>query len=378
MCVDGDHVWVGERGESGAPEAPDPASGASPAGLRSRRRKVVGALLRVVLLVAVGAAVVVFRDRLAEWWDGLVGVAWSWVALAALTQLLSLHCLALQQRVLVRAGGGDVPLRHASTTIYAGNTIASTVPVAGAAASAAYTYRRLHALGNSPALVGWALAVSGIAATATLAVVLAVGSAATGSLWGSLGAFLATAAGVLPVVGLVLVLRHERSRTVVVRLATGVVTTLSRWVRSLRGRQVERRIEELLTSLGAFRLSFGAASAAGLLALANWVLDVAALALALVAVGAPVPWQGLLLAWGAGALVSSARLTPGGIGVVEAALASALVAVGLPASQAVPAVLVYRLVSLWLLVGIGALLLLADPGSTARGGRRRHADTPAS
>jgi len=42
------------------------------------------------------------------------------------------------------------------------------------------------------------------------------------------------------------------------------------------------------------------------------------------------------------------------------------VAAGLPASQAVPAVLVYRLVSLWLLVGIGALFLVATPA-----GRRR-------
>ncbi|NIH68868.1 lysylphosphatidylglycerol synthase transmembrane domain-containing protein [Modestobacter marinus] len=365
-------------GESGASQAQGPPSGASPTGRRRARRRVRNLVLRGVLLVAAGAAVVVFRDRIAEWWDGLVGIAWSWVVLAALSQLLSLHFLALQQRGLVRAGGGDVPLRHATVTIYAGNTIASTVPVAGAPASAAYTYRRLHALGNSPALVGWALAVSGIAATATLAVVLAVGSAATGSLWGALGAFFATAAGVVPVLGLVLVLRHERSRTVVVRFATGVVTALARWVRSLRERDVGRRIDELLTSLGAFRLSFGTATAAGLFALANWVLDVAGLALALVAVGAPIPWQGLLLAWAAGALVSSARLTPGGIGVVEAALASALVAAGLPASQAVPAVLVYRLVSLWLPVGIGALLLLADPGSTARGGRRRHAGTRGS
>jgi hypothetical protein len=80
-------------------------------------------------------------------------------------------------------------------------------------------------------------------------------------------------------------------------------------------------------------------------------------------VGAPVPWQGLLLAWAAGALASSARLTPGGIGVVETALASALVAAGLPATLAVPAVLVYRLVNLWLLVGIGALVLVASPAN---------------
>jgi uncharacterized protein (TIRG00374 family) len=150
---------------------------------------------------------------------------------------------------------------------------------------------------------------------------------------------------------------------VVVRWVSRAASVLGRWVPALRSDRVGGRVDELLSSLGSFRLSPAAGGAAGVFALANWMLDVATLALALVAVGAPVPWQGLLLAWAAGALASSARLTPGGIGVVETALVAALVAAGLPASQAVPAVLVYRLVSLWLLVGIGALFLVATPAS---------------
>jgi putative heme transporter len=339
----------------------EPAVEPPPPGRAGRRL-----VLRALLVLAVVVLVVVFRHRIAEWWDGLVGVAWKWVLLAALVQLVSMQCLVQQQRGLLRAGGGSAPLGSATSTIYAGNTISATVPVAGAAASAAYTYRRLHALGNSTALVGWALAVSGIAATASLAIVLAVGSAVTGSVAGALGAFLATVAGVVPVVGLVLVLRHARTRALVVRGVTRAAGVLGRWVPALRGDHLGRRVDELLASLGSFRLSPVSAGSAGLLALANWLLDVVTLALALTAVGAPVPWQGLLLVWAAGALASSARLTPGGIGVVETALASALVAAGLPASQAVPAVLVYRLVSLWLLVGIGALFLLATPA-----GRRR-------
>jgi putative heme transporter len=350
---------------AGRLSAPDDVPVSGPAG----RRRSLGLLVRVLLVLVAVGLVVVFRHRIAEWWDGLVGVAWKWVLLAAVVQLLSMQCLVEQQRGLLRAGGGSAPLGSATSIIYAGNTISATVPVAGAAASAAYTYRRLHGLGNSTGLVGWALAVSGIAATASLAVVLAVGSAVTGSLVGALGAFLATVAGVVPVVGLVLVLRHARTRAVVVRWVSRAAAVLGRWVPALRSDRVGLRVDELLSSLGSFRLSPVAGSAAGFYALANWVLDVATLALALVAVGAPVPWQGLLLAWAAGALASSARLTPGGIGVVETALASALVAAGLPASQAVPAVLVYRLVSLWLLVGIGALVLVATPA-----GRRRTPD----
>jgi uncharacterized protein (TIRG00374 family) len=328
------------------------------------------AVLRIVLVVVGVVLVVLFRHRIAEWWDGLVGVAWKWVLLAAVVQLVSMQTLVQQLRILLRAGGGGASPGAATSTIYAGNTNSATLPFAGAAASAAYTYRRLHALGNAPALIGWVLAVSGIAATASLAVVLAVGSAMTGSVAGALGAFVATAAGVLPVVGIVLAFRHGPTRAALVRVVSRVVRRLGRWVPALRTGSVDEKVDDFLTSLGSYRIGTAAAAGAGLLALANWVLDTACLALALEAVGAPVPWQGLVLAWAAGALVSSARLTPGGVGVVEAALASALVASGLPASQAVPAVLVYRLVSLWLLLAIGAVFLLAGSGASRRAARQ--------
>ena len=335
----------------------------APPASRSRRAQVV---LRVVLVLAGVVLVVVFRHRIAEWWDALVGVAWKWVLLAAVVQLVAMQCLVQQQRILLRTGGGGASVGAATSIVYAGTTISASLPFAGAAASAAYTYRRLHALGNAPALIGWVLAVSGIAATASLAAVLALGSAMTGSPAGALGAFVATAAGVLPVLGLVLAFRHAPTRAALVRVVSRVARRLGRWVPALRTGSVEEKIDDFLTSLGTFRLGAPTAAGAGLLALANWLLDAACLALSLKAVGAPVPWQGLLLAWAAGALVASARLTPGGVGVVEAALASALVASGLPASQAVPAVLVYRLVSLWMLLAIGAVFLLAGSGAGRR------------
>jgi hypothetical protein len=56
---------------------------------------------------------------------------------------------------------------------------------------------------------------------------------------------------------------------------------------------------------------------------------------------------------GAGTGGSSLNLTPGGLGVVEAALTGALVALGVPANQALTAVLVYRAISFWLAIAIG-------------------------
>jgi uncharacterized protein (TIRG00374 family) len=46
-------------------------------------------------------------------------------------------------------------------------------------------------------------------------------------------------------------------------------------------------------------------------------------------------------------------VTPGGLGVVEVALTGALVAVGVPSTQALTAVLVYRAITFWLAIVIG-------------------------
>jgi uncharacterized protein (TIRG00374 family) len=50
----------------------------------------------------------------------------------------------------------------------------------------------------------------------------------------------------------------------------------------------------------------------------------------------------------AGSALGSAAPTPGGLGAVEAALATGLTAAGLPSETAVSAVLLFRLVTFWL------------------------------
>lgn len=55
----------------------------------------------------------------------------------------------------------------------------------------------------------------------------------------------------------------------------------------------------------------------------------------------------------AGNAVGSAAPTPGGIGAVEAVLSAGLTALGIPAHQAIPAVLVFRVATFWLPIPIG-------------------------
>jgi len=90
---------------------------------------------------------------------------------------------------------------------------------------------------------------------------------------------------------------------------------------------------------------------------ANWLFDCACFALMFPAVHAPIPWKGLLLAYGAVQLAAALPITPGGLGAVEGSITIALVAFGGAQTTTVDAVLVYRLVSFWLVLVVGWCLL---------------------
>ena len=100
---------------------------------------------------------------------------------------------------------------------------------------------------------------------------------------------------------------------------------------------------------------------------AYWIADCGCLAFAFLAVGSPVPWQGLLLAYCAAQLAVNLPITPGGLGVVEGSLTVALVAFGGGRAPTVAAVLLYRVLSFWIPLPTGAGCYLA----LARGRRRR-------
>ena len=100
----------------------------------------------------------------------------------------------------------------------------------------------------------------------------------------------------------------------------------------------------------------------------NWLADCACLACAIRATGEPVPWAGLLLAYGAGAVAGSTGVTPGGFLIVEAALTAALAATGMPPTRALAAVVAYRLVNFWMILLGGGVtfIFLRIRGSRAR------------
>ena len=100
-------------------------------------------------------------------------------------------------------------------------------------------------------------------------------------------------------------------------------------------------------------------------ALLNWLLDLACLAACAHAVGLTgVGMTALLTAYVAGMAASGLSLLPGGLGAVDAALVLGLVAAGSPATVALSAVVLYRMISLVGVVAAGWVVhAVPYPGS---------------
>lgn len=136
--------------------------------------------------------------------------------------------------------------------------------------------------------------------------------------------------------------------TLVVLLVAAVVVLavppLRAWVAGVIDGQVRPALGEVATLLRSPGRLVLVVSGAALTTIAN----AAVLWACLEALGQPHRALAAALATMVGGTVASAAPTPGGIGAVEAALVASLSSVGVAASTAVPAVLLYRLLYTWL------------------------------
>ncbi len=346
-----------------SPEAPAPAPAPAP-GLpvcrsypaRSRAgRYGVRSWLGGAVVVGLVVLVVAERSVLASAWHALAGVQWRWLGAVLGAEVASKAAVARVHRRLLAAGGTTVPFRSVLAVTYAGNAVSMTVPVVGAELAVAFSYRQFSRRGASVAAAGWTFLVSGALATTAYALLSAVGAAVTGTRWGLLLGVGGALAAAVPGWVLVAVLRRPAARQRLFALVSRLLGHLPGRARR-SGPAAEALAASVGEQLGALRLSPRDWAGVFLLAVANWAVDALCLAAAIAAVGAPVPWSGLLLAYLAAAGLSSLAVTPGGLGTVELALTSALVAAGLDVSHALAAALVYRLVTLWLATSVGWLL----------------------
>ena len=178
--------------------------------------------------------------------------------------------------------------------------------------------------------------------------------------------FLGAAIFALPAITVILALRYPRARVLANRVIAWAVGLVRRIFH--KPGLDPAALDEFLEQLAGIRLSWHEYGEVFALAVVNWLADCACLACAIKATGEPVPWAGLLLAYGAGAVAGSTGVTPGGFLIVEAALTAALAATGMAPGHALAAVLAYRLVNFWMiLLGGGiTLIFLRLRGSRAR------------
>ena len=232
----------------------------------------------------------------------------------------------------------------------------SEVLPAGSAASSALGFKLLTSSGVPGPDAGFALATAGLGSAVVLNLILWVGLIASIP-----GRGVNAAYGSAALVGVILML-------VATGLVVGLIDGQGRAERTIKWFAVKLRTDpdnaaDVLRQLG-FRLQ-GLAREPGLKervfvwALLNWLLDMAALWVFLLAFGAHVDLRGLIVAFGLANIMAVVPITPGGLGIVEGIYIPTLVGFGLTRSVATVGVLSYRIAQYWMPLIVGAIVYLS-------------------
>jgi uncharacterized protein (TIRG00374 family) len=315
-------------------------------------------LWRVVVLVVAAIALYGLAPQLLDVADQvpqLRTIRWPWFIVMVVLQAASLACVWQ----LIRIALPGVSWFVAATSQLAANAVGKIVP-GGAAFGAALSYRMLAVSGVSPGSAASALTATGLLSAWVLfalpffaLVVSLLGSPVPRGMshvaWGGAALFL------LMFVGGVVVVRTTRPLQVVgdviERAAGWVMARLHRHSGLTSAGLVAQR-DEIVSSLGS-RWTTALAATIG-----NWLLDYLSLVAALLAVGSRPRLSLVLLAFAVSGVLAMIPITPGGLGFVEAGLTAMLTLAGVPANDALLAVLAYRVVSYWLPLPVGAAAYL--------------------
>lgn len=302
------------------------------------------------------------EDELQQIGTQLGHLRWWWILPAVAAETCSFLSFAAMQRTLLRAGNLDVRFGSLVGVTFAAQAVNNSLP-GGNVLSALYGFRWFRRFGADDALAAWALVGTIVGASLSLALVAAAGV----GLATELGASLDLITVIIGVLAVMLVagalLLYERPLVLAV---TGLLHATKRLVGRPRG-DLGRAIARVVSWITVVRLGWRDALGVVARGAGNWLFDCGCFALCFPAVGAPVPWKGLLLAYGAGQLAANLPITPGGLGAVEGSITIALVAFGGSAPSTVAAVLLYRLISFWGELPVGWTVAAALARSVRRG-----------
>ena len=121
------------------------------------------------------------------------------------------------------------------------------------------------------------------------------------------------------------------------------------------GRRAQRALAAIARQLWLYRRQPLKLAAALLTSMSLTLCNILSLFYCVVAFHIPLSFVSVLLVFSLGIALGTATPTPGGLGGVEAGLVAGMVALHIPAAHALAAVLVYRFISYWLAIAVGAL-----------------------
>jgi 3-oxoadipate enol-lactonase len=320
-------------------------------------RAVVPAAVAIAVVGLLIAAAAAENSDVAGSLEVLAHLRWTWIGAGIAFEVVSVAAFAAMFRELLKAGRVRPRWSQTLVTVYAANAMSVSVPLAGPGLAAAYLFRRFTRLGAGAVLAGWTLLVGAVISATAWVVVLVVGGLASGR----------TVALAITVPALVLAasvtatiaaaVRYPRVRQVLENIAA---QGLTRGARLLRWPATDPKLalRAWVKRFGARRLPLSNWALALGDSLLNWFADAAVLTVAIIAIGAHVPWHDLLLVYAAGIGAQGLSLTPGGLAITEGAISLALVASGMHVRQAIAAAVLYRLISFWFNAALGWLILL--------------------
>lgn len=275
--------------------------------------------------------------------------------LAVALEAGSLVAYSLLTRVLL-SDGHKPPFLWVLRADVTGLGVSHSMP-GGAATGNTIRFRLLREGGVAADDVAVGLTLEGILSAAALVGLLWAALIVSIPFYGLSPEYLTGAVlGALVLAGVALALvglgRREALAPVVARR---VILRLPRRFQERLLRALEQGADRLQTLLASDRTLRAAAG----WAIANWLLDAASLWVFLAAFGHRAHPIGLLVAYSVAMLVGTIPITPSGLGVIEALLIPAVVALGAPHATAVLGVISWRLFEFWAPIPLAGLAYLS-------------------
>jgi uncharacterized protein (TIRG00374 family) len=308
--------------------------------MRSPTRRLLGAALTVPGVATVVLAAPAFARS-----TGRIGhVRVTWLLLAVLAEVISLASLARLQGRMLAACGHRVPVLRLGGLACVANAFSATLP-GGSAFAAGYTLRRLRSWGVTASAAAFTVVASGAVSAVAFAAVIVAPSATSGR--GLRPAL--PAAAVLTLLAIALLGRGRLCGRVIRR----GVAALNR-VRRRPPTDGLHQVERFVADLRRVRPRSGDWLAGFAHAAVNWLADLACLVAGGHAVGVDRPDILLLAsAYVLGMTATTVSALPAGGGLAEAAMILTLRHGGMSAPDATACVLLYRLISVVLVAGVG-------------------------